>query len=41
MADGKAHKLLDWDDIWYSVVFGVADSKSVHKIQKFKMADPI
>ena len=34
----KLQKLLDWDDIWYSAVFGVVDYKSELKIQKFGIA---
>ena len=37
----KCKKLLDAVDIWYSVVFGVADYESELKIHKFKIADPI
>ena len=33
--------LLDWDDIWYTEVFGVADYESERRIQKFKMVDAI
>ena len=34
-------KLLDWNDIWYSKVFGIADYESELKIKKLKMADRI
>ena len=37
----KNSKLLHWDDIWYSGVFGVADYESKLQIKKFKMAGPI
>ena len=32
-------KLLDWDEIWYSGVFGVTGNESELNIQKFKMSD--
>ena len=32
-------KLLDWDEIWYSGVFGVTSNESELNIQKFKMSD--
>ena len=35
----KCKKLVDWDDIWYSEVFGVAEYESELKIRKFKMVD--
>ena len=35
----KVKNLLEWDDIWYSGVFEVADEESELKNQKFKMAD--
>ena len=37
----KWKKFLDWDNIWHSGVFGVADYVSKLKIQKFKMANLI
>ena len=36
----KCKKLFDWDEIWYSGVFGIANYESERKIQKFKIADP-
>ena len=36
----KLQKLLDWGDIWYPRVFGVADYESKRIFQKFEMADP-
>ena len=33
----KMQNLLDWDEIWYSGVFGVADYESKLNIQKFEM----
>ena len=33
--------LLDWDEICYHKLFGIADYESMPKIRKFKMADPI
>ena len=32
-------ELLDWNDIWYSGVFGVVDYESEIKIEKLKIAD--
>ena len=37
----KMQKLLDWDEILYSRVFGVTDYESEIEIQKFAMVDPI
>ena len=37
----KCKKLLDWNDIWYLGLIGVADYKSEFTIQKLKIADPI
>ena len=37
----KGKYLLDCDDIWYSIIFGLAEDESKLKIQKFKVADPI
>ena len=37
----KCEKLLDWDEFWYSGVFGVAAYESETDIQKFKIADAI
>ena len=34
-------KLLDWNDIWCTEVFEVADYESELRIHKFKMADRI
>ena len=41
MVNENKEKLLNWNDIWYSGVFGVADYESELKIQKFEMADPV
>ena len=38
MAD-EVKNLLDCNDIWYAVVFGVAEYESELNLQKFKMAD--
>ena len=37
----KCKSILDWVDIWYSEVFGVANYESEINIQKLKITDPI
>ena len=37
----KCKQSLDWDEIWYSGVFGVNDYEYELNIQNFKMANPI